>query len=287
VSPNNDTLYSGTVLDLRVEPVVVDLPNVEAGRYYSLQFIDALTDKPAMLGSRTTGYGPGRYVLVPPGWTGELPADAAHVPMTSTLGLTTCRSQVNGPDDVEASADVARSITLSPLHQVMGTPAPPPPLATSWPGFYDAKSGDAATFLAILSWMLQWQQLGSELTAELEHIQQEFGIVPPTAFDPSRFHDAERSDVGELAVRTWYGGGDAVLYAIATPTGAERITVRGQPGYRFTGPGEVEVWWAETDDLVVRVRSSNLYDADALMALIDQLQPADSSDLTPATTRPD
>jgi hypothetical protein len=92
---------------------------------------------------------------------------------------------------------------------------------------------------------------------------------------------------GELAVRTWYGGGDAALYAIATPIGAERITVRGQPGYRYTGPGEVEVWWAETDDLVVRVRSSNLYDADALMALIDQLQPADSSDLTPATTRSD
>lgn len=52
-------------------------------------------------------------------------------------------------------------------------------------------------------------------------------------------------------------------------------------------PGEVEVWWAETDDLVVRVRSSNLYDADALIASIDQLQPADSSDLTPATTRSD
>ncbi|MFZ1488636.1 MAG: hypothetical protein WAS51_01730 [Ilumatobacteraceae bacterium] len=89
---------------------------------------------------------------------------------------------------------------------------------------------------------------------------------------------------GELAIWTWYGGGNSGMYAIANPLGAERITVRGHPGYLFASPGEVQIWWAETEDLVVRVRSSNLYDADEVMAVVDQLQRANHSEFSRAAT---
>ena len=41
--------------DLRAEPLVLTVPPIEAGRYYSLQFIDAYTYNFAYAGSRTTG----------------------------------------------------------------------------------------------------------------------------------------------------------------------------------------------------------------------------------------
>lgn len=45
VSPNSDTPYSVAWLDLRVEPVVLSVPAVEDGRYYSAQLTD--TSAPA------------------------------------------------------------------------------------------------------------------------------------------------------------------------------------------------------------------------------------------------
>jgi hypothetical protein len=42
-TPNSDTPYSQLGTDLRAEPLVITVPDVEQGRYYSLQFIDAYT----------------------------------------------------------------------------------------------------------------------------------------------------------------------------------------------------------------------------------------------------
>ena len=54
-SPNSDTPYSFIGADLRAEPLVIDVPAVTGGRYYSLQFIDAYTFNFAYVGTRTTG----------------------------------------------------------------------------------------------------------------------------------------------------------------------------------------------------------------------------------------
>ena len=39
-TPNSDTPYSQLGADLRAEPLVLTVPEVEPGRYYSLQFVD-------------------------------------------------------------------------------------------------------------------------------------------------------------------------------------------------------------------------------------------------------
>src|SRR6476620_2436204 len=54
-SPNSDTPYSYVGADLRAEPLVLSIPEVPKGRYFSLQFIDAYTFNFAYLGSRTSG----------------------------------------------------------------------------------------------------------------------------------------------------------------------------------------------------------------------------------------
>lgn len=50
-TPNSDTPYSMLGQDLRTEPIVLSLPEVEPGRCYSIQRIDAYTFNLAYIGS--------------------------------------------------------------------------------------------------------------------------------------------------------------------------------------------------------------------------------------------
>lgn len=56
-TPNSDTPYSHLGADLRAEPLILSVPEVEPGRYYSLQFIDLYTFNFDYVGSRATGNG--------------------------------------------------------------------------------------------------------------------------------------------------------------------------------------------------------------------------------------
>jgi hypothetical protein len=67
-----NTLYSTGWLDLTKEPVVISVPDTQ-GRYYLLQLLDMWTDSFAGVGKRTTGTGAGNFVVVGPGWQGDLP----------------------------------------------------------------------------------------------------------------------------------------------------------------------------------------------------------------------
>ena len=72
-TPNSDTPYSFLGADLRAEPLVLTVPAIEEGRYYSLQFIDMYTFNFAYVGSRATGNDRGSFVLAGPNWQGETP----------------------------------------------------------------------------------------------------------------------------------------------------------------------------------------------------------------------
>jgi len=72
-TPNSDTPYSQLGADLRAEPLVISVPEVEAGRYHSLQFVDMYTFNFAYVGSRATGNGAGNFLLAGPRWDGKKP----------------------------------------------------------------------------------------------------------------------------------------------------------------------------------------------------------------------
>lgn len=52
---NSDTPYSFAALDLRSEPMVLTVPEMEEGRYFSVQLIDMYTHNFDFIGTRTVG----------------------------------------------------------------------------------------------------------------------------------------------------------------------------------------------------------------------------------------
>ena len=73
VTPNSDTPYSLVELDLRAEPIVLCMPEIEKSRYYDVQLVDLYTDNYGYMGSRTTGNGAGCYMVAGPDWSGAEP----------------------------------------------------------------------------------------------------------------------------------------------------------------------------------------------------------------------
>ena len=114
VTINNDTLYSMAQLDLSVGPLVLDVP-ATGERYYVLQFVDAWTNNIAYVGTRATGNEAGRFVVVPPGWSGDLPADAVVVQASTRIVSIVGRIACAGPDDVGAANSVQDQFLLRPL----------------------------------------------------------------------------------------------------------------------------------------------------------------------------
>jgi hypothetical protein len=97
-TPNSDTPYSAVGADLRAEPIVLTVPPIEPGRYYSLQFVDGYTYNFAYVGSRTTGNGGGKYVLAGPGWNGQKPEGINEVIKSDTdLALVLYRTHCSVP----------------------------------------------------------------------------------------------------------------------------------------------------------------------------------------------
>src|SRR3984893_4702814 len=78
-TPNSDTPYSFVGADLRAEPLVITVPAVDKGRYYSIQFVDMYTFNFAYVGSRATGNGAGSFLLAGPDWNGTKPANVKSV----------------------------------------------------------------------------------------------------------------------------------------------------------------------------------------------------------------
>src|ERR1700727_2279663 len=78
-TPNSDTPYSWLGADLRAEPIVLTVPEVEKGRYYSIQFTDAYTFNIDYVGTRSTGNDAASFLVAGPNWKGVTPTGIKKV----------------------------------------------------------------------------------------------------------------------------------------------------------------------------------------------------------------
>ncbi len=124
-TPSSDTPYSWLGMDLRAEPMVLTVPAIEKSRYFSVQLIDAYTNKVVYIGSRTTGNDGGSFLVAGPRWKGKPPKGIKDVFRLETdFVIAIFRTQLFNPGDLDNVKKVQAGYKAQPLSVFIGRSAP-------------------------------------------------------------------------------------------------------------------------------------------------------------------
>lgn len=203
-TPNSDTAYSFLGLDLRAEPVVITVPQIENNRYFVLQFVDTYTHNFAYVGSTTTGNEGGSFLIAGPGWKGEIPEGIKQVIHSETaLGLVPFRTQVFGPEDLENVKAVQAGYKAQTLSAFLGQAAPKgaPEIDFVEPLTPDAQK-TSLEFFNILNFVLQFgptHPSEQELMARFARI----GVGAGKTFDPTKLSPEVKSAIERGIADAW------------------------------------------------------------------------------------
>jgi hypothetical protein len=202
VTPNIDTPYSYLWADLRAEPIVITMPAIEPGRYYTGQLVDLFTHNVAYLGTRTYGNDGGSFLVVGPGWQGQAPEGVrAVVPCETALFYVLFRVQLFGPADMAAVHAIQTGITAQTLSRFLGRPAPPAAPAIAWPPPV-AGITETPVLFRYLNFLLQFAPTHPsevELMARFALL----GIGPGQVFDDTTLPPPVRQAVADGIADAW------------------------------------------------------------------------------------
>ena len=193
VRPNNDTLYSFAWLDVRAQPIIITVPQVEA-RYYSVQLVDMFTQNIAYIGTRSTGDGPGSYLVAGPQWQGAKPGSVAEV-IQSDSEFIYCivRIEVRGAKDIPAVTKLQEQLRLTPMYQFLGRSRIPVATGITFPR-YDARKVASAGFVDYLNLLLTQVRIPKSEGAMMERFAK-IGIRPGMLSASLQFSAATREAV--------------------------------------------------------------------------------------------
>lgn len=141
-TPNNDTIYSSARLDLVKGPALIEIPTV-TDRYFSVAFMNALTDNFAYVGTRATGGAGGRFLVVGPRWDGSRIDGVRIIRSCSDDVWALARIGVAGEHDLASAERIQRQLKI-----VSAAPLSPLKMQAT-------QSGDASNFTAVVSAMLE------------------------------------------------------------------------------------------------------------------------------------
>ena len=211
VRPNFDTLYSSAWLDLTKEPMIISVPDTH-GRYYLLPMLDMWTDVFASPGWRTTGTHAGDFAVVPPGWSGTIPAGVVRIDAPTPYVWIIGRTKTDGPADYSAVHKIQAGFKITPMSR-WGMPPEPvvgtvdPAIDMKTPPKTQVDTMPAGKFFAYAAEILKVQPphiTDQPILAQMERI----GIVPGKSFDinkvdPSVKAGLESAPQDALALMAW------------------------------------------------------------------------------------
>ena len=119
VTPNATTLYGAGFLDLRAGPVVIEVPEI-TDRYFSVQIMDQYGIFRMIVGSPFNGTRARKYILVPPDFTGNVPADfptteIVQWPALTAYGVVRMAVETGTDAEIKTINGYQDQVTITPL----------------------------------------------------------------------------------------------------------------------------------------------------------------------------
>ncbi|MDO6442279.1 DUF1254 domain-containing protein [Marinobacter sp. 2_MG-2023] len=119
VTPNATTLYGSGFLDLRDGPVVIEVPEI-TDRYFSVQIMDQYGIFRMIVGSPFNGTKARSYILLPPDFSGTVPADfpttdIVQWPAKTAYGVVRMGVETGSDAEIKTINAYQDQITMTPL----------------------------------------------------------------------------------------------------------------------------------------------------------------------------
>ena len=186
VTPNSDTPYCMFWGDIRSEPLVLTIPEIEEGRFYEVQLIDLFTHNFAYISTVATGNVPGNYLITGPDWSGETPEGIDEVvPCETRFLFAVIRTQLFNPEDLANLKTIQDGYRFEPLSTFLETKAPN---AFSDIEFPEWKEGDQFTVSAFnyMDFMMSLVQTNSTEKEIMKRFAK-IGLGTSAIFDINQF----------------------------------------------------------------------------------------------------
>lgn len=214
VTPNSDTPYSMVQFDLRAEPMVLCVPKVDPGRYYSIQLTDMYAFNYGYIGSRATGSDAGCFMVSGPGWKGTTPKGIKQTFNSETqFGLVIYRTQLFNAADISNVKKIQEKYQAMPLSRFLKQPAPPAAAAVNWLPFNEnAFKTDFPKYLDFLLQFCPEVEAEKGLRARFASI----GIGPLKTFNFDDLSPLHKIEVG-LGAKDGYAAIEKQRDSIGTP----------------------------------------------------------------------
>ncbi|MFV2063612.1 MAG: DUF1254 domain-containing protein [Chloroflexota bacterium] len=190
ITPNADTPYSFSILDLRVEPMVLHVPQI-TDRYYVMQLEDLYGFNAHYVGTRVTGTDAGAYLLPGPRWDGPVPDGISAVLRGETdLAFLIGRTQLLGASDLPALESITGGYRLEALSSFLGS-TPPPAVPFDWPMWDDEASRDER-FVDLVNVLLELCLPPNPQDEAVLATMASIGIAPGVPFDAADLSEYQR-----------------------------------------------------------------------------------------------
>jgi hypothetical protein len=196
VTPNSDTPYCMFWMDLRDEPQVISVPEMEPERFYHIQLIDLYTHNFAYLGTLTTGNKAGNFLIAKQGWKGEKPKGINEIIYCETdLIFVAVRTQLMGDEDLPNVKAIQDAYGVVSLNSYLGKKAIVNDRNEDIMEWHDGDEFTIAMF-PYLNYMLN---LTTPVEAELElrNRMARLGIGTKEGFDLNRFDEEIQKAIEE------------------------------------------------------------------------------------------
>jgi hypothetical protein len=180
-----DAPYSWAWLDIRAEPVVLQLPAIPAGRFVVVQLYDLWGQNLLHVDARTGDGKPVNVLVAGPGWKGAQPRGISKLVRADTLLVgVTGRTAAAVPGDAASVTEFAQQFRIVPLSRFAKTAAPKPAPALTFPAWDDAKA-DSGAFVGYVNALLPFVRLDAAEQVAFKRYAG-IGMVPGKPWDPAK-----------------------------------------------------------------------------------------------------